>query len=195
MAEDEVKPEDGQVCVVKNSLSEGVHTAIRGADGKFKKSRNKIEAEVRETEKIQRDLKALLARPAKNEKGEAILGHDGKPIAVHLAAAQRLLEMVANLKDERAIGSAAKALESIMTRAFGPPPDNAQTRESLLYGGIRVVVLTQPDVHVVTPEEEKAEEERKKQLAQGPSWVRGELVEQNHATNKDVIEEESDERK
>ena len=102
---------------------------------------------------------------------------------LHVAVAEKLLNMMLTLKDEKAIGAAGKTLESILTRAIGKPSDSAVTRDALQHSGVRVVVLQAPAGLPVT------EEEVRKPLLK-PVWAKAEVVSENPAQNSDKVTEE-----
>lgn len=175
---------EGKIEIVKNSWGSGQREIVRAASGKFTARRKKLERDLQVTEKIENDLKALVTRPAVDSEGKPILDKNNKPVPLHIAVAERLLKMMLELKDEKAIGAAGKTLESILTRAIGKPSDSAVTRDALQHSGIRVVVI--PAIPGLPHEEEKPVET----LKPPPEWLNAETVSVNEPTNRDVIDPE-----
>jgi len=163
---------------VRNSLSSGTRIVARGENGRFARSRKKLEQDLKITERVENDLKALITRPATDAEGKPILDTNGKPVPLHVAVAEKLLTMMLELKDEKAIGAAGKTLESILTRAIGKPSDSAVTRDALQHSGVRVVVIEAPKGLPV-------EEDKPKEILIAPSWVQT-----NPAKNADDVNPE-----
>ena len=163
---------------VRNSLSSGTRIVARGENGRFARSRKKLEQDLKITERVENDLKALITRPASDAEGKPILDTNGKPVPLHVAVAEKLLTMMLELKDEKAIGAAGKTLESILTRAIGKPSDSAVTRDALQHSGVRVVVIEAPKGLPV-------EEDKPKEILIAPSWVQT-----NPAKNADDVNPE-----
>lgn len=173
-------PAEGvQLVPVRNSLSSGTRLVARGENGRFARSKKRLEKELRTVEKVEDDLKALVTRPATDAEGKPILDKGGKPVPLHVAVAEKLLNMMLNLSEEKAIGAAGKTLESILTRALGKPSDSPVTRDALTNRGITVVLVPTPEGLPVVKEEAT----QKAPLV--PSWIRT-----NPATNKDVPEQD-----
>ena len=170
--------------VVRNSTSSGTRVLARDtSSGRFARSRKKLDEDLKTTERIERDLRTLVTRPATDAEGKPIVDKDGKPVPTHIAVAEHLLKMMLELKDEKAIGAAGKTLESILTRAIGKPSDSAVTRDALQHSGVRVAVLQVPEG---LPE---SKEEKRKPLP-APAFAKAEVVSENPAQNSDQITED-----
>lgn len=175
---------EGKIEMVRKSIGSGQREIVRATSGRFARSRKKLDRDLQVTEKIENELKALVTRPATDSEGKPIVDKNGKPVPLHIAVAEKLLNMMLELKDEKAIGAAGKTLESILTRAIGKPSDSAVTRDALQHSGIRVVVI--PAIPGLPHEEEKPMEA----LKPPPEWLNAETVSVNEPTNRDVIDPE-----
>jgi hypothetical protein len=187
---DEIKTQDTtqqkpevKLVPVRNSLSSGTRIVARGGNGRFAKARRKLDNDLKTTERVERDIRALLIGPAKDEEGNVIKDANGKPVPLHIKVAEHLLSVALKLDDPKALGGAAKMLESIMARGLGKVSDSAVTRDALQNSRVRVVILTPPAGLPVV------HEDKPKELLKSPSWAKAEVVKENEATNVDKIEE------
>jgi hypothetical protein len=174
-----------KIVPVRNSLASGTRMVARGENGRFARSRARLDKELRVTEKVEDDLRALLTKPATDAEGKPKVDAKGKTIPLHIAVAEHLLNMALTLKDEKAIGAAGKTLESIMTRGLGKPSDSAVTREALKTQGISVIVIPVPD-NLMHPE---PVQEKPREVLKPPSWAKAEVVSTNPKKNSDTISE------
>ena len=177
-AEDSVK-----MVAVRNSLSSGTRTVARGENGRFARSRARLDKELKLTERVEDDIRSLLTKPAIDDEGKPLLDEKGNKIPLHIAVAKHLLSVAMKLDDPKALGGAAKMLETVMTRGLGKPTDSAVTRDALVHSGVRVVVIPVPD-NLMHPE--PIEEKPKEQL-KPPSWTEAEVVSTNPRKNSDTI--------
>lgn len=169
--------------VVRNSLAEGTRTLARDIkSGRFAKKRNKLDQELKTSEKLEREIQAVLDSPVIVE-GKALLdSKTNKPISLHVAVEQNLLEICRTSRDPKMLSGAAKLLDILFNRAHGRVKESPANRDALATSGISTVVIKIPS----SVPEGPAERPAKPKL---PSWaelstINAEVVSTNEAPKR-----------
>jgi hypothetical protein len=157
---------------------------VRGIGGKFVANRKRLEVDVKSSDRVEKELREVINRPATDSEGNPILDpKTKKPLSMQAAAAAKLLQMVINLKEERALSGASHALATILERSVGKVKSNPSERSDSKSNEIRVIVIPAP--------EGLATMEKVPELKKQPSWLKAELVSENPKKNLDIPDSEN----